>query len=231
MGREGGGGVLLNSPIDQPNDAPEHAEGDGTAHIPLLRLGLLCDTHSLTDHIDQRHYQAPKADTPERVRQRPSCSTPCRTSGHTPRLARAEEPRPVDAGDDGVDSVLEPLGDPIASERDEDDEPDDFRAGATGTAGAGGVGATARGFIFDVDADERYGEPGAESEGADAADGGDEEDVAEAAGDIHGLLKHYDGEGDAWDPAHLPRTEISLVPNHSEKRGTRGKGRRDSRNK
>ena len=104
-----------------------------------------------------------------------------------------------------MNGVLQPLGDPVPCKRDEDDQTNHFGRRAptgTGSARAGRVAAATRGLVLDVDADEGDGEPGAERDGAEAADGGDEKDMTETAGDVHGLLQHDHREGDARDPGH-----------------------------
>ena len=139
-------------------------------------LGLLGDTDGLTDHVNQCHNERAKADTPKRVCQGATSSSPRRSSRHSARLAGTKEPRAVNASDDRVDGILKPLGDPVARESDENDQTNDFRGRApTGarSARAGRVATAARGFVFDVDTNESDRKPGAESDGAEAADGGD----------------------------------------------------------
>ncbi len=104
---------VLNSPVDQADDTTQDAKCDRTARISLPSLGRLRNATRLADHIDQRHDQRPETDTAKRVRQRPPGSPSRGTRWHSSRFPCAEEPRSVDAGDDGVDGVLQPFGDPI----------------------------------------------------------------------------------------------------------------------
>lgn len=195
----------LHRPVQQADDTLQTTKCNRGHDVPLLSLLLLCNTHSLAYHIDQRHDQRAKTDTAKRVRHRSAESASCRPTGHTAGLAGHEEPGTIDAGDDAVDGVLQPLGDPVAGEGDEDNKPDDFGRGACTSAATGrasGVGAAAAaGFVFDVYRYKSDGEPCAERNGNEAADCAYEEDVAEGFGYVHCLLQNDNAKGDSRNPA------------------------------
>lgn len=97
-----------------------------------------------------------------------------------------------------MDGVLEPLGDPVASECDEGDQTDDF--GRAATASSSAASRIVAGFIFDVDRNERDREPGAECCREQAADERNEVDVSDLLRDVDRSLQHKNTEGNARDP-------------------------------
>ena len=97
-----------------------------------------------------------------------------------------------------MDRVLQPLGDPVHSKCDKDDQADDFAlATAANTFATRGIVA---GMILDVDSYQRYRVPSAECCGEHASDEGNGVDVAVAFGDVDAGFEHEGREGDARDP-------------------------------
>ena len=142
---------VLDEPVDDTDYAAEETVCDGPTQIALLSFLRLGDADGLTDHVDERNDQGAEADTAERVGQRTAQSASSGACGH---ISRAEEPRAIYAGDDGVYRIFQPFRDPVAGEGDEHQQTDDFSAGAI--ASAGGIVATARGaggLVFDVHGD------------------------------------------------------------------------------
>lgn len=78
---------------------------------------------SLPDHVDNRYHQGAETDTAKRVCHGPAEGASCRTRGQPTWFTGHEEPGAVDAGDDAMDSVFQPLGDPVAGEGDENEQP------------------------------------------------------------------------------------------------------------
>ncbi|KFY36336.1 hypothetical protein V494_05100 [Pseudogymnoascus sp. VKM F-4513 (FW-928)] len=176
----------LHQPVEETNQAPKDTEHDLTNHVPLRCRVLLRNIARLTQQLDNSHNQAAKANRAKAVRDRALERAARSALGESSRLLRAKVPRAVDAGDGDVDDVLEDLGDPVPRKGDEDDEPDDLG----GRAAAVGLARRVAGVPARVHGDQGYGEPGAEGGGDDAADEGDDEDVAVVLGNIDDGLEH-----------------------------------------
>lgn len=67
----------------------------------------------MADHVDESNDEGAEGDTAEGIGHAALQGAPGRTTGHTAGFAGAEEPRTVYAGDGGMDSVLDPFGDPL----------------------------------------------------------------------------------------------------------------------
>ena len=76
----------------------------------------------MTKHVDDSYDQAAEADGAKAVGQSTSGCASCYTLWH---IVAAEVPAAVYSGDDGVDRILEPLGNPVCGKSDEDYETDD----------------------------------------------------------------------------------------------------------
>ena len=190
----------LDCPIHDPNQTAQATEGHRSDGIALRSLVVLRDAAGLAEHVDESDDKRAETDAAKGVSHGALEGASGGATRHTARLAGAEEPAAVDAGDGGVDGVFDPFGDPVAGERDEDDQADDCGRGAAAAGCACRVGAAVVGRIFDVDGDEGDAVPGTEGEGDEAAQSADGEDVAVVFGDVHGCLEHEDAEGDAGDP-------------------------------
>lgn len=55
----------LHGPIQQPDDAPQTAEGNASDDISIRRFLLLCDTDGLSQQVDERYHQGTEADAAE----------------------------------------------------------------------------------------------------------------------------------------------------------------------
>lgn len=165
---------------------------------------MLRDAHGLSEHIDKSYDKGTKTDTAKGVGHGSAESASGRTAGHTTRFPCAKEPGTVYPGYNAVDGILEPFCDPIAGKRHKDDQTDNFGGGASpaATGRASWIGAAAAGLVFDVDGNQSDREPCPKGHGHYAADCADEEDVAEAFGYVHGLLKHDDAEWDSRNPTN-----------------------------
>ena len=100
--------LLLNSPINQPNNASEAAKRNGGGCIPSLSLLLLSYAECLAHHINESHNQGSKADAAKGVRKSPPGCTPGGTTWHSTWLSGTEEPAAIDTCDNEVNRVLEP---------------------------------------------------------------------------------------------------------------------------
>ena len=163
---------------------------------------MLRNTHGLAKHVDEGYDQGPETDAAKGVGHGSAeCASGC-TAGHTAWFAGTEEPRAIYARDDAVDGVLDPFRDPVGGKGHKHDEADDFggRASSAATGRASRVGAAAAGLVFDVDGYQCNGEPCAECYRHNAPDCAYEKDMAEAFGDVHGLLEHHDAEWYPWYP-------------------------------
>nr|POF06841.1 hypothetical protein CFP56_77049 [Quercus suber] len=114
----------LHSPVQETDDASEDAERDARGHITGVGFMLSGDRAGLAEHVDDGHQQTTQADGTEAVRQSAASSTSRWPFGW---VAWGKVPCAVHARDGDVDDILENLGDPVAGERDEDDQSDDRR--------------------------------------------------------------------------------------------------------
>lgn len=189
----------LDGPVEEADETAEEAEEDGADDVAGLGFAALRDGHRLAHELDQADDETAEADAAEGVRHRAAEGAASGARGHAAGFLGAEVPRAVDAGDGSVDRLADELSDPVACERHEDEQADDFGVGTpAGTLAAGGVVAR---MVLDVDGRQGDGEPGAKGGGDQAADEGDGEHVAVSLGDIDDGLQHQHGKGDAWDPA------------------------------
>lgn len=185
----------LDGPFEDGDDAAQETKDDDANHAAdaaVLGRRLAGDGAQLAQELDDGDNEAAEGDGAEGVGEG---ALEGAAGGVLGEVVRAEVPGAVDAGDGGVDGVLEPLGDPVHGEGDEGDEADD-----AGVAAGGVVVVADRGREGDVDGGEGGGEPGGEGGGDDAAEQADEVDVAVAAADVDARLQHEGGEGDAGDP-------------------------------
>ena len=99
---------LLNSPINQSNDALKATERDGGGYVPLLSLLLLSYATCLAHHVDESHNQWSEADTAKGVCQSSPCRSSCGPTWHSTWLPSTEEPAAIDSRNDGMDCIFEP---------------------------------------------------------------------------------------------------------------------------
>ena len=142
--RDMGEGVAVDErdgPVEEADEAAEHAEHDAADEVALRGFVLLSDAAGLAEHVDDGDDQGAEGDGPEAVGHGAAEGAGGGAPGHSAGFAAAEVPGAVDAGDGDVDGVFDPFGDPVAGKGDEDEETDDGRAGAAATAGWVGAGA------------------------------------------------------------------------------------------
>jgi hypothetical protein len=201
-----GEGVAVDErdgPVEETDEAAEHAEHDAADEVALRGLILLRDAAGLAEHVDDGDDEGPEGDGPEAVGHGAAEGAGCGAPGHSAGFAAAEVPGAVDAGDGDVDGVFDPFGDPVAGEGDEDEETDDGCAGAAATAGWVGAGAATAvgGLEGNVDGYQCDREPCREGDCSNTADEADQENVAMMTCHVHCCLEHHNGERYAWDPA------------------------------
>ena len=191
-----------NRPLQEADDAPEDAEqhiahdagnaplGPGLA--PRYRAQLPKELHN-------GHEQTSQANRTEAVGERTPRRTSSRTAG---KVVRAEVPGTVHAGYRCMDSVLDPFGDPVHGERDEDDEANHFAVTASSSRNVAS-GVVARRLVLGVDGDEGNGIPGSKGHGDNATNEAHDVGVSIFLANIHAGLEHQRRE---WD-ARYPRPE------------------------
>ena len=198
----------LHGPVDDADDAAQHAERDRADDVAFPSFLLLRDARRLPHHVDQRDDQRAEADAPKAVRHAPPECAARRSSRHAAWLSRAEIPAPVQTGNGAVQRVLDPLADPVSRKRDEHQQSDDFCARTSARARAARTRriahprpAVAR-LVLDVHRNQRDGVPRPKCQRREAAERARREDMSMPPGDIHRRLQHHDAKGDARDPAH-----------------------------
>ncbi len=102
-------------------------------------------------------------------------------------------------------SILNPFRYPVPSKGNENNQTNHFggrTATCAATSCAGWICTPIVRFVFNVYRHQRNGEPSAKSQCSESTDCTDEEDMAEALGNIHCGLEHHDAERDPGYPAH-----------------------------
>lgn len=186
----------LDGPVQDANDAAEDAEQDRANKIALGCFLLLSNGADLTQEVDDCNHKTTKTDASETVGHGAFESSPRGSRG---QVVRAEIPRSIDAGYGGVDGVLEPFGDPVGRESNEDKQTDDLALPTTTSASAAG-GVISR-LILDVNGNQSDRVPGAESSAGQTSNRADQIDMAIALGDVNGGLQHQGAEWNAGNPA------------------------------
>lgn len=103
----------LESPLNQSEEAVQDAKdchADEATDTTLLHGLALGDGTELAEELDNSHEKTAQADGSKAVCQSTLGGTPRRILGE---VVDAKVPRGVDAGNGGVDGVLEPLRDPV----------------------------------------------------------------------------------------------------------------------
>jgi hypothetical protein len=96
----------LDSPFQQGQDTAKTAEDDISNDVTLLRLLVSRDLDNLSDELNNRDKQASQADGSEAVGESALGGA---AGGVLGKVVWAEVPTTVDARDNGVDGVLQPL--------------------------------------------------------------------------------------------------------------------------
>ena len=82
----------LDGPVEDADEAAEHAERDRRDDVAGLGFLLLRDADRLPQHVDERDDQRAEADAAERVRNRAPERTALHNNQHAPGLPAAEIP-------------------------------------------------------------------------------------------------------------------------------------------
>lgn len=98
-------------------------------------LLLLGHGAKLAQTVDNGNDQTAKTDASKAVRQGAFERAPSSAPGE---VVLAEVPRAIYSRNSGVDRVLEPFGDPVGCESDEDQQPNDLALATTTSTGAAG---------------------------------------------------------------------------------------------
>jgi len=189
----------LNSPLQDTKKAANATEQSVSQHTAIRSLLVTSSGADLTDELDNSDQQATQSDGSKTVGQG---SLRRSASGVLGEVVGVEVPRAVDAGNRGVDGVLEPLGEPVHGKRDEDDETN-YLAFTAAAIGARGV--IVRRLVLDVDCDKSDREPSRHCRGDDSSNQTGKVDMAILLANVDGSSKHQRREGNSRNPR--PETE------------------------
>lgn len=187
----------LHEPLNQAEQTSNDAENNVANHAEYATLirsrapGCVTDK---TEELNDGDNETAKADGAEAVGQSAFRGGAGSVLGE---VVDAEVPRSINTGDDGVDNVLDELGDPVHGEGDEGDETNDSTLAATTVCAVGVIGTR---LPTEVNSNKSYGEPGTEDGGDDTSNQADHVHVAEALADVNGGGEHQGGERDSRDP-------------------------------
>lgn len=182
----------LHCPVQQADNTLQTTKCNHPHDVALLGFLLLSYGDGLPKHVDQGNDQGAERDAAKGVCHSAAECTSSDAAGHSTWLSGAEEPASVDAGDGGVQGILQPFGYPVSCKGDEDYKPDDFGRGTSCAAGST-IGirlSVGSGLVSHIYANQRDGVPGAESECDEATDGASGEYMAGGFGDVNGGLQH-----------------------------------------
>ena len=138
----------LDSPFQKTEQAADTAEQSITDHASICGLLVASSIANLAKELDNGNQQTAQSNGTEAVCQGALGGS---SSGILGEVVGVKVPRAVYTSDCRVDCVLDPLGEPVHGEGDEDDETDDL-ALATTTIGARGV--IVGGLVLNVDSDK-----------------------------------------------------------------------------
>ena len=122
----------LDSPFQKTEQAADAAEQSVTNHASIRCLLVASSIANLAKELDNGNQQTTQSDGAEAVCQGALGGS---SSGILGEVVRVKVPRSVHTSDCRVDRVLDPLGEPVHGEGDEDDEANDL-ALTTTTIGA-----------------------------------------------------------------------------------------------
>lgn len=187
----------LSKPVkeaDQASQNTEHRVPNSTADPAFLGRLSPCNRAEMPHKLDDGENQASEADRTKAVGK-------CPAGGTTRRLLReimrAEIPRAVDARDDGVDGILEPLRDPVHCESDKDYQPNDLGMAAAPIA----AGRIAAGRLeFGIDGHQCDGVICPEGSRNQTADKAYQINMAVFLADVDGSFEHQRRERDPLYP-------------------------------
>lgn len=189
----------LEGPFENGEQAADNAEDDvanGATNTTVVHGLLAGNGANLAQELNNGDKQAAEADGAEAV----SESTLGRGAGGIlGEVVDAEVPGAVDAGNDGVDCVFEPLADPVHSKRDKHHKTNHLGL-ATVLAVLTALWIIRRRFPFDVNSDERDGEPSSKGRADQTTNQANNEDMTVLFADVNAGPKHEGGEGDSRDP-------------------------------
>lgn len=179
----------LKSPFQERQDAAQDTENNIANHTTnsIIGTGLaLCDRTELAKELNNCNQQTTEADGTEAVGEGTfSCGTSCILG----EVVDAEIPRSIYTSDDGVDGVLEPLGNPVHGKSDENKETNDF-ALATVLSSSTAIRIIWRWLPFNIDGHHGNREPSSKGSTENTTNQADEVDVSILLAYIDTCLEH-----------------------------------------
>ena len=187
----------LDSPVEDANQTAQDAKQNRPHHVAITGSIALSGRAELTKSLDDSYKQTSKTDTAEAVGHGPLESTAGRALWHG---VRVEIPGAVYAGDGSVDCVLQPFGDPVHGEGNENQQANHFAVSAiTDTVSAVRIGTI--GCILNVDGDQCDGVPCAQCSCEQSSDQRYDVGMSVLLRHVDGSLQHKDAERDPGNPA------------------------------
>jgi len=194
--REGIAVDKLHCPVKNSDETSDETPDNSLENVTVGGRGPLPDRAKLPQAVDECDDQTPQTDTSKGIRE----GTLQTSTRHPLRIVLGVEvPASVDPRDGSVDGVLEPLGNPVRGEGDEDQQTDDLALAATTSPfSAGRVVGTW--FVLDIDGHQRNRVPGRKNGRQEASNGAHHVHMAMLFRHINGSLEHQHAKWDTWDP-------------------------------
>ena len=140
----------LHSPFQDTDQASQNAEQNCANHVAITCRIALSSGADLTEELNNSHEETAETDASKAVCHCALEGTSSCALGHGVGI---EVPRAVDTGDGGVDSVLQPFGDPVHGKRREGNQTNDLAI----TTSSSSIAASCVGLVWcilHVDGDE-----------------------------------------------------------------------------
>jgi hypothetical protein len=187
----------LHGPLENADETAQNAESNLANNVAITSCLVAGHRAELSQELDDGDNERSKGDAAKAVGEGTASGT---ASGALGWVARVEVPCAEDSRDDDMCGILDPLGNPVGGESDEDEQANDSTL--TTASHALVTGRVAPWFVFDIDRYQRDREPRAEGCCEQTTEERNEVDVAIGLGDVDRRLQHQNREWDSRDPGN-----------------------------